>query len=51
MREGVAAWLDVRSTSGTVTSELEQASAPDDGDDAVEIRGRTRSGNIRVHRA
>lgn len=51
VNEGTAAWLDVSSTSGRVQSELEASSTPREGDEPVEIRGRTQFGDIIVRRA
>ncbi|MCP9957912.1 DUF4097 family beta strand repeat-containing protein [Streptomyces sudanensis] len=51
VREGTAAWLDVSSGFGQVRSALTSSDAPEDGEDAVRIRARTRYGNIDVLRA
>ncbi|GMA23958.1 hypothetical protein GCM10025864_17170 [Luteimicrobium album] len=51
--EGVAAWLDLGSTSGSVRSELEPSSAPsaDDADSpTVEIHAQTSWGDVTVRR-
>ncbi|WP_228973496.1 DUF4097 family beta strand repeat-containing protein [Streptomyces sp. DH12] len=51
VREGSAAWLDVSSTSGQVRNTLASSGAPQEGEDTVTIRARTRYGNIDVRRA
>ncbi|GAA2383345.1 DUF4097 family beta strand repeat-containing protein [Nonomuraea africana] len=49
--KGTAAWLEVSSLSGRVSSELEQSGAPDDGAETLEVRARTLSGDIAILRA
>lgn len=49
--EGTAAWLDAKSTTGPVRSELATSGAPSEGDETVEIRARTQYGEILVRRA
>ncbi|MFJ2817688.1 DUF4097 family beta strand repeat-containing protein [Streptomyces sp. NPDC087294] len=51
VREGTAAWLDVSSGFGSVHSSLTASEGPEESEDAVEVRARTRYGNIDVHRA
>ncbi|MFF9352256.1 DUF4097 domain-containing protein [Streptomyces sp. NPDC014734] len=51
VREGSAAWLDVSSAHGQVRSTLTASEAPEGAEDTVEVRARTRSGNIDVRRA
>ncbi|MGI5466686.1 DUF4097 family beta strand repeat-containing protein [Streptomyces sp. CA-132043] len=51
IREGSAAWLDVSSGSGQVRNTLAAAEAPEKTEDTVEVRARTRHGNIDVLRA
>ncbi|EFL18815.1 DUF4097 family beta strand repeat-containing protein [Streptomyces sp. C] len=51
VREGTAAWLDVNSGSGQVRNMLTATGAPQDTEDTVRIRARTRHGNIDVLRA
>ncbi|MFI9010509.1 DUF4097 family beta strand repeat-containing protein [Actinosynnema sp. NPDC053489] len=51
IREGTAAWLDVRSVAGRVRNELSAADAPAETDERVEVRARTSLGNVLVHRA
>ncbi|MGW0608842.1 DUF4097 family beta strand repeat-containing protein [Streptomyces sp. NPDC002640] len=51
VREGTAAWLDVSSTSGQVRNTLTASDAPEQAEDTVRIRARTRYGNIDVRRA
>ncbi len=48
---GVAAWLDLQSVSGDVSSTLDDADAPVAGDATVTVRARTLSGDIRIVRA
>ncbi|WP_058041031.1 DUF4097 family beta strand repeat-containing protein [Streptomyces roseifaciens] len=51
IREGTAAWLDVSSGSGQVRNMLTASEAPEKTEDAVEVRARTRYGNIDILRA
>jgi DUF4097 and DUF4098 domain-containing protein YvlB len=51
VREGTAAWLDVSSSSGSVHNSLTASEGPEKSEDTVEVRARTRYGNIDVHRA
>ncbi|MDI3385073.1 DUF4097 family beta strand repeat-containing protein [Streptomyces sp. B-S-A8] len=51
VRKGTAAWLDVSSGSGRVRNTLTTAEAPDDAEETVTVRARTRHGNIDVLRA
>ncbi|WP_327723184.1 DUF4097 family beta strand repeat-containing protein [Streptomyces europaeiscabiei] len=51
VREGTAAWLDVSSNSGQVRNTLTVSEAPDTTGDTVEVRARTRYGNIDIRRA
>ncbi|NEY35814.1 DUF4097 family beta strand repeat protein [Streptomyces sp. PRKS01-65] len=51
VREGTAAWLDVSSHSGQVRNALTASGAPDETEDTVKIRARTRHGNIDIRRA
>ena len=46
IREGTAAWLDVRATAGKVHNALEAAEAPGPSAETVEVRGRTTAGNV-----
>ena len=48
--EGVAAWLDARSTAGRVQNALEAAAAPDPSAQSVEVRARTTAGNVVIRR-
>jgi len=48
--EGTAAWLDVRSDSGTVHNRLDRQPGPDAFDHTAEIRARTRDGDVLIHR-
>ena len=51
IREGTAAWLDVRSTTGSVHNALEAAEAPDPSSPSVEVRARTTVGDVAIRRA
>ncbi|MGW0749132.1 DUF4097 family beta strand repeat-containing protein [Streptomyces sp. NPDC002587] len=48
---GTAAWLDVSSGSGQVRNTLTASDAPEETEDTVKIRARTRHGNIDIRRA
>ncbi|MBH1933649.1 DUF4097 family beta strand repeat protein [Streptomyces sp. AV19] len=51
VREGTAAWLDVHSGSGHVRNTLTASEAPEQTEDTVKVRARTRHGNIDIRRA
>ncbi|MEU5542681.1 DUF4097 family beta strand repeat-containing protein [Streptomyces sioyaensis] len=51
IREGTAAWLDVSSGFGQVRNTLTASESPEKTEDTVEVRARTRHGNIDVLRA
>ncbi|MFE2635533.1 DUF4097 domain-containing protein [Streptomyces scopuliridis] len=51
VREGTAAWLDIGSGSGQVHNALTAAESPAETEDTVEVRARTRYGNIDIRRA
>jgi DUF4097 and DUF4098 domain-containing protein YvlB len=51
IREGTAAWLDVSSRSGQVRNTLTASATPEKTGETVEVRARTRYGNIDVRRA
>ncbi|WP_457033327.1 DUF4097 family beta strand repeat-containing protein [Kitasatospora sp. P5_F3] len=51
IREGTAAWLDVNSGAGQVRNTLTASESPEQAEDSVKIRARTRYGNIDVRRA
>ncbi|MEW2463463.1 DUF4097 family beta strand repeat-containing protein [Streptomyces sp. NPDC046994] len=51
IREGTAAWLDASSERGQVRNTLAASAAPEETEDTVEVRARTRWGNIDVRRA
>jgi hypothetical protein len=51
VREGTAAWLDVSSERGQVRNTLAASDAPEDPEDTVKVRARTRWGNIDIRRA
>jgi len=51
VREGTAAWLDVKTRFGRVHNEMDAATAPDDATDKLEARASTSFGDITVHRS
>ncbi|WP_328540511.1 DUF4097 family beta strand repeat-containing protein [Streptomyces sp. NBC_00344] len=51
IREGTAAWLDVSSGHGQVRNTLAASETPGKAEGSVEVRARTRYGNIDVRRA
>ncbi|MEU2063644.1 DUF4097 family beta strand repeat-containing protein [Streptomyces sp. NPDC013455] len=51
VRAGTAAWLDVSSESGQVRNALAASGAPEETEDTVKVRARTRFGNIDIRRA
>ncbi|CAL2070023.1 DUF4097 domain-containing protein [Streptomyces sp. TR1341] len=51
VRAGTAAWLDVSSERGHVRNTLTASGAPEQSEDTVKVRARTRYGNIDVRRA
>ncbi|GAA3369859.1 DUF4097 family beta strand repeat-containing protein [Streptomyces sannanensis] len=51
VREGAAAWLDVSSGSGQVRNALTASETPEKTEGTVEVRARTRYGNIDIRRA
>ncbi|MER5260347.1 MULTISPECIES: DUF4097 family beta strand repeat-containing protein [unclassified Streptomyces] len=51
IREGTAAWLDGSSDHGQVRNSLTASDAPGKTEDTVEVRARTRYGNVDVRRA
>jgi DUF4097 and DUF4098 domain-containing protein YvlB len=50
IREGTAAWLDVRSAAGRVHNALEAAEAPEPPSETVEVRARTSAGDVVIRR-
>ena len=50
IREGTAAWLDVRAGAGRVHNSLEAAEAPEPSAETVEVRARTSAGDVVVRR-
>ena len=50
IREGTAAWIDVRSTAGKVHNALEASEKPEPSAETVEVRGRTTAGNVVIRR-
>ncbi|MFJ1746572.1 DUF4097 family beta strand repeat-containing protein [Streptomyces sp. NPDC088116] len=51
VREGTAAWLDIGSGSGQVHNALTESDGPEKAEDTVEVKARTRYGNIDIRRA
>ncbi|MDT0317050.1 DUF4097 family beta strand repeat-containing protein [Streptomyces millisiae] len=51
IRAGTAAWLDVSSGHGQVRNTLTASDSPEETEDTVKVRARTRHGNIDVRRA
>ncbi|HEX3731357.1 MAG TPA: DUF4097 family beta strand repeat-containing protein, partial [Mycobacteriales bacterium] len=51
IREGTAAWLNLRSLSGKVRNSLETADGPELSDATVKVRARTLSGDITIRRS
>ena len=51
IREGVTAWLDLRTRFGNVHTDLEDAERPEAADHAVEVRTHTSFGDITIRRA
>ncbi|ATL30726.1 DUF4097 family beta strand repeat-containing protein [Streptomyces formicae] len=51
VREGTAAWLDVRTKAGTVRQSLEESGTPSESTDTLKVRARTMLGDIVIHRA
>jgi hypothetical protein len=51
IREGVAAYLDLNTGFGAVTSALEATGAPQPGEDTVEVKVRSGFGDITIRRA
>jgi DUF4097 and DUF4098 domain-containing protein YvlB len=50
IREGTAAWLDVRATAGKVHNALDAADNPGPAADTVEVRARTTVGDVVIRR-
>ncbi|MEU0924985.1 DUF4097 family beta strand repeat-containing protein [Streptomyces malaysiensis] len=51
IRQSTAAWLDVSSGSGQVRNTLTASDAPEETEETVKVRARTRFGNIDIRRA
>lgn len=49
--EGSAAWIDARSTTGSVRNTLQAQDGPSHDGDTVKVRARSRHGDIMIHRA
>jgi DUF4097 and DUF4098 domain-containing protein YvlB len=50
VREGTAAWLDVRATAGRLINELDAADAPAPTAEKVEVRARASAGDVVIRR-
>jgi DUF4097 and DUF4098 domain-containing protein YvlB len=50
IREGTAAWLDVRATAGKVHNALDAADGPEPSAETVEVRARTTVGDVVIRR-
>jgi DUF4097 and DUF4098 domain-containing protein YvlB len=50
IRDGTAAWLDVRSAAGRVHNALEAAEAPEPSSETLEVRARTSAGDVVIRR-
>jgi DUF4097 and DUF4098 domain-containing protein YvlB len=50
IREGTAAWLDVRAAAGKVHNALDAADAPEPSSETVEVRARTSGGDVVIRR-
>jgi DUF4097 and DUF4098 domain-containing protein YvlB len=50
IREGSSAWLDVRSTAGSVRNELDAADAPAPSAETLEVHARTHLGHVVIAR-
>jgi DUF4097 and DUF4098 domain-containing protein YvlB len=50
IREGTAAWLDVRAGAGRVHNALDAADAPEPSAQTVKVRARTSAGNVVIRR-
>lgn len=51
VREDTAVWLDVTSQFGSVRSHLDATDGPEPSDETVEVRARTRYGDIVIRRS
>jgi DUF4097 and DUF4098 domain-containing protein YvlB len=50
IREGTAAWLDVRAAAGKVHNALDAAEAPERSAETVQVRARTSAGSVVIRR-
>ena len=51
IRDGVAVWLDLDTSFGKVTNELDASSAPDPSDEVVEVQAHTSYGDVTIRRS
>jgi hypothetical protein len=50
IREGTAAWLDIRAAAGKVHNALDATEAPEPSAETVEVRARTTAGSVAIRR-
>jgi hypothetical protein len=50
VRDGVAAWLDLKTGFGNVLNDLQASDRPTPDEDAVDVRARTAYGDITIRR-
>ena len=48
--DGIAAWLDLHTSFGHVSSDLDASDGPEPGEERVEVRARTGFGDITIRR-
>ncbi|MGP4019062.1 DUF4097 family beta strand repeat-containing protein [Saccharopolyspora sp. 5N708] len=51
IHEGTAAWLDLNTVTGRVHNSLDSANGPAESEETVEVRARTYTGDIVIHRS
>ncbi len=51
VRAGVPVWTDITTVSGTISSDLQGAGQPEEGQDHIEVRAKTVSGDISLTEA
>jgi hypothetical protein len=51
IRQGTAAWLDLRAAAGKVHNGLDAAEAPEPSAETVEVRARTSAGSVAIRRS
>ncbi len=50
VRDGVAAWLDLKTAFGNVQNDLQASDRPTPDEEAVDVRARTAYGDITIRR-